>query len=349
MVESGLYSGLSSRKRGGGRFGLIFFIALSFVLIVLSRNAAEASVFEKARAGVADAARPLLELIAGPIGLVGGVLGDVSDYFGVMEENRQLKEERDELLRWKARAIALEQRLTHVQKLANMSVEPEMTFQTARVVGDSEGPFVRAMIVNAGGVDRGQAVVDEFGLVGHIIAPGRVSSRILLVTDLNSRIPVFVEGAEASAVLAGDNSSRPRLKFLKEEDVIAVGQRVITSGDGGVLPRGLPVGVVSSVREGEPRVKPFVDFDRTEFVRILNYEFPMSVDPAPVADETDPDASASEGAEATRATASAGALTQPQPAAAAPQTPVEPEALGVRGPVQASAAAASAAAPLVDE
>jgi len=280
MYDSGFHTGLGSRRRSERRYGLIFFLALSFALIVLSRNAAEASVFEKARAGVAEAAAPLLEILSGPIGVVAGALGEIDDYFGVIDENRRLKQERDELLRWKARAIALEQQVVRLERLANMTLEPGISFVTARVIGDSEGPFVRAMIVDAGGpmVARGQAVVDDYGLMGHIIAPGRNASRVLLLTDLNSRIPVYIEGANVAGVLSGDNSSRPVLRYLEEEDTVALGQRVITSGDGGVLPRGLPIGVVSSIEGGAPRVKPFVDFDRTEIVRILDYRFPTQIE-----------------------------------------------------------------------
>ncbi|MEM1102560.1 MAG: rod shape-determining protein MreC [Pseudomonadota bacterium] len=274
------YQGFGSRRRRGRPYGLVFFALLSCMMLLLSRQAAEASVFEKARAGVADAAAPLLSVLSGPIGFVNSVLGDIGDYFSVVEENRRLKAEIAELSRVKAQAIALQSYAERLQKLANMQAEPSITYTTARVIGDSEGPFVRAMIVNVGGeaVNRGQAVINEYGLVGHVVTPGKVSSRVLLLTDLNSRIPVFVEGANALGVLAGDNSNRPKLRYIEEPSALTPGQKVITSGDGGVLPRGLPVGVVA--RAGaSATVKPFVDFDQTELVRVVAYGFPRDVEP----------------------------------------------------------------------
>jgi rod shape-determining protein MreC len=109
------------------------------------------------------------------------------------------------------------------------------------------------------------------GLAGRIAEVGRRSARVLLLTDINSRVPVLVERTRDRAILAGDNSNHPQLLYLKPRAELRVGDRVVTSGDGGVFPAGLPVGVVDSIEDGVVGIAPFVDWDRMEYLRIVDY------------------------------------------------------------------------------
>jgi rod shape-determining protein MreC len=171
---------------------------------------------------------------------------------------------------------------------------------TARLIGNSGG-FVRAAMVNAGsdqGVARGQAAIAEGGLIGRLTEIGNRAARILLITDLNSRIPVAIPASRTSAVLAGDNSERPRLVFASEPKAIKIGDRVVTSGDGGVFPPGLPVGVVAALDQDGARVEPYAELSQLDYVLLIDYglagDLPQSVPAgrgqdrrgrAPIADE----------------------------------------------------------------
>ena len=133
------------------------------------------------------------------------------------------------------------------------------------------------LIIDAGGRDgvvKGQAVISEAGLVGHIVEAGERASRLLLLTDLNSRVPVVVESSRARAILAGNNSDRPKLRFLADNAVPPPGERIVTSGHGGVFPSGLAVGLVAPGDLGGARVEPFADFNRIEYVRVVRYQPP---------------------------------------------------------------------------
>ena len=121
---------------------------------------------------------------------------------------------------------------------------------------------------------KGQAVINNEGLTGRVVSAGQHSARILLLTDLNSRIPVIMESSREKAVLAGDNTPHPRLKFLAVDARVNVGDRIVTSGQGGVFPPGLPVGVVSLVSEERALVQPYVNWDRLEHVTVLDYTLP---------------------------------------------------------------------------
>jgi rod shape-determining protein MreC len=174
-----------------------------------------------------------------------------------------------------ARELDAENR--ELRALLSSVAEPRSAFITARIIGMAGGAFVNTALVNAGrldGVEAGQAVVTTQGMVGRIVEVGSRSARILLVTDLNSRIPVFVESTRAPAVVAGDNSDSLSLAFIADGASVSAGDRLVTSGEGGLLPPGLPVGIVTGRKGGVWRVQPFVDAARVEYVRVLDYALP---------------------------------------------------------------------------
>jgi rod shape-determining protein MreC len=153
--------------------------------------------------------------------------------------------------------------------------DPKSTYVSARVIGDQVGAFVREVLIAAGARDgllKGQAAMTGDGLAGRIAEVGQRSARVLLLTDINSRLPVLLERTRDRAILAGDNSNRPQLLYLKPRTELRVGDRVVTSGDGGVFPAGLPVGVVESIEDGVVSVAPFVDWDRMEYLRVVDYQ-----------------------------------------------------------------------------
>ena len=162
--------------------------------------------------------------------------------------------------------------------------EADVTSVAARIIADATGPFVHTVLINAGraqGITKGQAVVDERGLLGRVIGSGNRSARVLLLTDLNSRVPVMIEGANLKAILAGDNSGRPTLDYLPPGTRITAGARVLTTPDGGVFPPGVAIGTISAGSQ-VPRVDLFTVEGRADFVRVLRYTAPVDVDePAP--------------------------------------------------------------------
>jgi rod shape-determining protein MreC len=161
-----------------------------------------------------------------------------------------------------------------------VQVDPGINYVSGRVVSDNGGPFVDTVIVNVGrdqGAKSGDAVIDTDGLIGRIVSTGERAARVLLLTDLNSRMPVVIEPGHYKAVLAGDNTKWPRLDYLLASSSAAPGDRVVTSGDGGLIPPGLPVGLVIKTSDGILRVQSFANRERLDFVRVLKYAFPTQV------------------------------------------------------------------------
>lgn len=270
-------------RRAHSRFNLILLMLVSVLLLLSSLYSAQASVFKKAREGVMDAASPVLTLFAGPINAINNMVGSVGDYFNVMEQNKALREENAELRQWMAEALELREVVASYEALQGYQTPPRAQPISAFVIGEANDAFARSMIVNAGrsnNVEVGQAVVDANGLIGRIVEAGGVASRVLLLTDIQSRVPVYVEGADVEGILVGNTRNRPAISFTAsaEEAEAAPGQRVLTSGAGGALPRGLPVGVVSGEERGEIIVDLYANYARTRMVRVINYAFP-EVDP----------------------------------------------------------------------
>ena len=277
-------------RKANSRFVLLLLILISGILLLSSLYAAEASVFKKARETVIDASAPILSIFSGPIGFVQDVIGNVEDYFGVLEENKALREENAELRQWMEEALALRETVSSYEKLQGYQAPPEATPIDAYVVGEANDAFAHSMIVNAGrrdGVARGQAVVDDRGLVGHIVDAGNHSARVLLLTDIQSRIPVYIEGADVDGILAGRSRGRPVISFTESSEPVTLtaGERVLTSGVGGTLPRGIQVGTIRQVQGDEAIVNLDTNYARTRMVRVINYEFPVleeDLDPDPL-------------------------------------------------------------------
>jgi len=254
------------------RFAYVLLLAASFSLLVLGR--AETEFVERVRINVTNAVSPVLNVLSQPIGSFNAAVDEISTLFVLYAENARLREENARLHKWQDVARRLEQENLALKSLVRLADEPRMDFISGRVIGDSGGAFVRTLLVNAGsldGVRKAQAVMTAKGLVGRVVEVGEDVARILLITDLNSRVPVVIESTRERGVLAGDNSPNPALVFLPANVQVAQGDRIITSGHGGLFPPGVPVGTVKSVVEGEVRVAPFVDWHRVAYVRILDY------------------------------------------------------------------------------
>lgn len=265
------------------RVSLLLMLIVSLILLLSSLYSAEASIFRKARENVLDATAPIFSILSGPITAVNNLFGTVGDYFNVIDENRALREENAQLRQWMEEALALRDLVSVYEGLQSYQSAPDVTPIDAHVISDSNDVFARSMVVNAGTQDRvrvGLAVVNEAGLVGRIIESGRMASRVLLLSDLQSRIPVYIEGAGIEGILVGRTRQRPVIRFTSQvlNEPIAPGARVLTSGAGGVIPRGLPVGTVFQAveAEGEPEIdiELYADYSRTRLVRILEFSFP---------------------------------------------------------------------------
>ncbi|MEX2650274.1 MAG: rod shape-determining protein MreC [Alphaproteobacteria bacterium] len=258
-----------------GRFTFGLLVGAAVLLMVLDHLGNP--VVDAIRVRVVDTVVPALAMLGRPVAAARGVADEAGRVLDIWHDNARLREENARLLQWQdvARRLAVENET--LRALARVVPEPHASFVTARVVATSGGAFVRTLLIGAGereGIVDGQAVIAPEGLVGRIVEVGRRTARVLLLTDLNSRVPIRVETTRAPAILAGDNSERMRLQFLPEDATVRVGDRVVTSGEGGLIPPGLAGGIVTEVIDDMVILRPLVDANRLEFVTVLDYAVP---------------------------------------------------------------------------
>ena len=280
-------SRLAMPMKAAQRFALPLLVLVSAGLIVLGK--ADILLVDRFRADLNDALAPVFEAISLPINAVASGVRRFGDHFTVYEENQRLREENARLLQWQEVAQRLESENEELRQMLHFTPQGVRGYITGRVIANSGGAFLRNVLIDVGdrqGVERGQAALGGEGVAGRVTEVGSRAARVLLLTDLNSRVPVVVEDTRERAVLAGDNTSRPRLLYLPEKSAVQVGDRVVTAGSGGIFPPGLPVGAVSSIDGGVVRVEPEAELSHLEYVRIVDFGLgasvlPQSVIPAP--------------------------------------------------------------------
>ena len=181
------------------RFLFVALVALSLSLMVLDRY--NARPIEQARGAVMDGVTPFLDLMSRPIDTIAKWMEAADELFFLRSEHARLKLENERLAMWQQAARRLEAENAALRELLRLTPQPADDYVTARAVGGSGGAYVRSLLINAGsnqGIGEGQAAVDGNGLAGRVLHVGRRSARVLLITDINSRIPVVVGSGRSS-------------------------------------------------------------------------------------------------------------------------------------------------------
>ncbi len=282
--------------------------AVVFGVLVYVLGASSDPRLEPLRRIALDVSAPITGFVSAPFRFVRDAMSNFSGFLDVYEQNRTLREDIVQLNQWREVARRFEEENARLRALHNVSLAPNYDYITAQVVGSSGGSFSHSMMINvgrSGGIGPGAVALDGGGVVGRVVSVGKHAARVLLVTDLASRIPIIVEGAGKKstdedtkdeivrAILVGDNSAAPLLQFATKTEGIKPGQRITTSSDGGVYPKGLPIGEVE--RDGEGfRVRLAANFDRLEFVRILLDRTDRAIDADAVLIVSQPDENSEE-------------------------------------------------------
>ncbi|MCH9764453.1 MAG: rod shape-determining protein MreC [Alphaproteobacteria bacterium] len=261
-----------STQRLRSAFPILILVSLG--LLVLSRL--EHKVIDQMRWHVTEVMTPVLNALLIPVEPLRWAKRQAKEQWQMSEALVRLKQENGKLRNWQWRAIELQRKVDTLSGLVRVVEDADYKFVTARVMANSSGAFVRSVLINAGrqqNVRLGYPVVNEEGLVGRIVDSGDSAARVLLLADLNSRVPVRVGKQGTRAILVGDNGPNPRLDYLPANATVSPGDLVATSGAGGLYPSGLRVGVVVKDRRGL-RVWPKANLDQLEYLSVLFYASP---------------------------------------------------------------------------
>ena len=254
------------------RLTLPVLIAAAFGTMLLGK--ADALIAERARILLADLLSPVYAAFAEPARAVRNLVAEVPELIALREENAQLRAENERLRRWQAAALALEAENALLRRQLAFVPDEAPCYVTVRVVADAGGVYARSVLVAVPPwmeLRRGQIALDERGFAGRITEVGSRSARILLATDMNSRIPVTLEGSRARAMMVGTNGPRPRLQHWTEGTRPAEGERVVTSAEGVAFPPGLPIGVVRYSPAGTAEIELFARLERLDLVRVFDF------------------------------------------------------------------------------
>lgn len=227
---------------------------------------------ERLRMAVIDRVVPSFDWVMAPIHGTANLLADFQSYQRLAAQNQDLRRELQQMKAWREAALQLEQENAKLLDLNNVRIDPKLTFVTGVVMTDSGSPFRQSVLLNVGardGIIDGWPTMDGIGLAGRIAGVGRQTSRVLLLTDTSSRIPITILPSGQRAILAGDSTSNPIIEFLEDRAVVRPGDSVVSSGDGGVFPADLLVGQVALGTDNRLRVRLAVDYQRLEFLRVL--------------------------------------------------------------------------------
>ena len=227
---------------------------------------------ERMRAQLVDRIVPRFDWVLVPVTKAAGMIENFQSYSRIYEQNQELRRELQQMKAWKEAALQLEQQNAKLLDLNNVRLDPKLTYVTGVVLADSGSPFRQSVLLNIGqrdGIVDGWAATDGLGLVGRISGVGKSTARVILLNDSSSRIPVTIQPSGQRAILSGDNTKLPPIEFLESPELVRPGDRVVSSGDGGVFPAGILVGQVAQGTDRRLRVRLSADYERLDFLRVL--------------------------------------------------------------------------------
>jgi rod shape-determining protein MreC len=251
---------------------VIAVIIAGALLIAHQRDMTKPGNYDAARHAVDSVAAPVGGVLSAPVRWVDGVAGGVRDYFFAADENHHLKTELAQARVWHDQLVAEQVENARLRAVLGIRTDPPLPHVAAATISESHGAFANTRLADAGqdkGVTEGNPVLSEHGLVGRVVGVSDHVSRVLMLTDAESRTPVMLVRTNGRAILSGDGGGSPLLDYVRSAQAIHEGDRVLTSGDGGVFPRGLPVGTVVKGADGNWRVALDSDAAPIDYVQIL--------------------------------------------------------------------------------
>ena len=256
--------------------GIVGLVCVVAALMFLGdhREQVEAGSYAN-RGGFDSVAEPVNSVLSFPVHKIGDGTNWLDDYLFAVRENRILKKKVAELNQYRDMYTEEKDINERYEKLLNLRTEPPIQMVTARSVSVSRGPFANNRLIDSGadrGVFFGNPVITDQGLVGRVVGVSKHVSRVLMVTDVTSHVPVMILRSDARAMMNGDGGGYPKLDFVRGHDSVRVGDQILSSGDGGIFPRGLPIGEAVKGVDNVWRVRLYSNRSPIDFVKIMLFK-----------------------------------------------------------------------------
>jgi len=256
-----------------GRIRRLFLgVLVVFCLVLFLLWRIDNSRAENIRLAILDKFVPNVSFLISPFTVLQNIFLDFRSYSEIFQMNQDLTKEIQKLKYWKEQAIQWEAKYAKLLDLNNVKLDSKLIYFSAMVLADSGSGFRQNILINVGskdGVKNGWATTDGLGLVGRITGVGKETSLVMLLTDTSSKIAVSIKPSGEKAIVQGDNTRFPTLELIENDDLVKVGDRIFTSGDGEVFPKGLLIGRVVRDSNGRGRVNLAADYKRLTFLKVM--------------------------------------------------------------------------------
>ena len=259
------------KKKDKQKFSLLTLLFLSIFVIILSRL--DYKIINIIKVSINEVVYRSSFLISAPENQIKKFNTQIKNHLEIYDNYKILEEELENLKQKKLSNNFLKLENEKLRNLINESIESDRIL--AKVLIDKESPFLKSIVLNKGSKDNikiGMAVVDKSYIVGKVIEVNYTNSRALLLSDLNSKIPVVLEPLGLQAIVSGTGKNYGKIEYTKEEYENKINTKeivVYTSGLGGLFKPGLPVGKI--VRDNVKKINFFSDFKQLEYVKIISY------------------------------------------------------------------------------
>ena len=238
------------RKGTQQRFSLFVLAVISILLIFF--DTIDTKPINKIRSFIKDIVYRTAVVANYPTKIFTGSYNLVEDHFSVYKNYNNLKKENEELKSKYSTSEFLELENSQLRKLIDEQTQSKSNLISARVLLEEQSPYLNSFVINIGAnkeLKNGMAALDGKNFIGRIVDVNFFSSRILLVTDLNSKIPVITEPSGNHAILSGHGDDRPTLEYVSDNHQIQDGDKVYTSGKEGIFTPGIPIGETKIEKE----------------------------------------------------------------------------------------------------
>ena len=250
------------------KFSLFALVVLSIVLI--SIETIEAKPFNYFRSFIKDTIYRGSLVVSAPFKVFDNFADYIDKHLNLYSNYDELKKENNELKNNISESNFLEFENAQLRKLIEEQVSSSSDLLSARVMIDKQSPYLNSFIINIGSnknIKNGMAVLDGKNFIGRIVDVNFFSSRVLLVSDLNSKIPIIAEPSTHHAILSGRGTNEPTLEYLPENYTIQDGDKVYTSGKEGIFSPGIPIGKIK-IEKGVVKTSLFSDLSQITFINI---------------------------------------------------------------------------------
>jgi len=250
-------------------------LLITFALLLLILGKVNENNLRTAKGYFNDFSSYILNIIGIPINSLSKAANQINSLVFIYSKNENLALENKQLYKWKDLAQRLLVENQDLKKLLNGTKNIPNKFITAEVIANSSGSYIKTITINVGTIDSvaiGNAIVNNWGMIGRVIGVGKKTSRVLLVTDINSQIPIYFEKSKHKAIVIGKNADLLEIKFLKPRVKLFNNERLITSGEGGLLPKGLVVGTYLKTLNNDGnkiKILPTRNWDRLDSINVI--------------------------------------------------------------------------------